>query len=282
MAKAENKQYMTDLEALFDKHVQGESDDVRTGVLVYRTRTIKSGDMLECITYPVFVNKNAVRAAREKVTGAAQQEINRKNAVRKVERLAQANFGKDALIVTCTYASAPTEEESGHQLDLYLQRLRRHAKKNGQELKYIAITEVSAQGRIHHHMLLEGIDREVAESKWRGGFCNVRKYQRNANQFVGIVRYMLKWRSTQDAVAVCKRIRCSLGLVRPVETVSDHKISIGRMERIAEEAEVQGAMVLQKMYHGYVTLERPEIRRSEYLPGAYMYARMWKDGSLLS
>lgn len=281
MAKKESKQYMTDLEALFDQHVTGAGDDVRTGVLVYRTRTIKSGDMLECITYPVVVQKNTVRAAREKVTRAAQQEVNRRNAVRRVERLVHANFGKNALIVTCTYAKPVTEEEGAHQLDLYLQRLRRAAKKEGQELKYIAVTEVSSTGRVHHHMILEGVRREEAEGKWRKGFCNARSYQKNDTQFVGIVRYMLKYRATQDAVAGNKRIRCSLGLKHPVEKVSDHKISVRKMERIAEECTVQGMQILQKVYPGYVTMEKPDVRRSDYLPGAYMYARMWRENSTL-
>lgn len=281
MAKKESKQYMTDLEALFDQHMEGESDDVRSGVLVYRTRTIKSGDMLECIAYPVVARRGTVRAAREKVTREAQQEVNRRNAVRRVERLVHANFGKDALIVTCTYAKPVTEETGAHQLDLYLQRLRRTAKKAGKELKYIAVTEVSSTGRVHHHMILEGICRQEAEEKWRKGFCNARSYQKNDTQFVGIVRYMLKYRATQDAVAVNRRIRCSLGLKHPVEKVSDHKISIRKMERIAEECTVQGMQVLQKLYPGYVTLERPDVRRSDYMPGAYLYARMWRTQSTM-
>jgi hypothetical protein len=280
VAKVENKRYMSDLEALYQQHVDGQTDDVRTGVLVYRTRTIKSGDMLEVMAYPVFVQKNAVRAARENVTKVAQQKINMQNAVRRVERLVHANFGKHALFVTCTYGKAVTEEVAAHELDLYLQRLRRSAKRDGQELKYVAVTEVSSTGKIHHHMLLEGVDREVAEGKWRKGFTNVRKYQKNEKQFVGLVRYMLKWRSTQESAA-CGRIRTSQGLKRPVERVSDHKISIRRMERIAEECNVQGVEILQKMYKGYFAQERPEIKRSEYLPGAYMYARMWKEDSPL-
>ena len=281
MAKKESRQFYTDMEALFDRHMQGESDDVRSGVLVYRTRTIKSGDMLECITYPVYVQKNRVRAAREYVTKEAQQNVNRRNAVRRVERLVHANFGKNALIVTCTYRQAVTEEEGAHQLDLYLQRLRRTAKKQGTDLKYICVTEVSSTGRVHHHMILEGIDRETAEKKWAKGFSNARSYQRNDRQFVGIVRYMMKYRSTQDAAAAGRRVRCSLGLKRPEERVSDHNISIRKMERIAEECSVQGIAVLQKAYPGYVTETQPEVRRSDYLPGAYMYARMWRADSAL-
>lgn len=266
----------TALEAMYTRHMEGSGDDVRSGVVCYRTKTIKSGDMLECISYPVYKQQACVRAAREKVTGAAQAEVNRRNAVRRMERLVQCNFGKDAVIVTCTYEGAyPEDEEAEKQLDLYLARLRRAARKIGRELKYVAVTERAATGRVHHHMILQGVDRDTAESKWKRGYCNARRYQKRAEQFVGIVRYMLKYRSTQDQM-VSKRIRASHGMVQPRERVSDHRISIRKMERMAEDMQHEGMQILAKVYRGYELHEKPMIRRSEYMPGAYLYARMWK------
>ena len=279
MEKQANDRYMTALEEMYDQHLNGETDDVRSGVVCYRTKTIKAGDMLECISYPVYKNRSDKRAMREKATGAAQQAVNRRNAVRRMERLVQANFGKNAVIVTCTYEGVNPEAEEGEkQLDLYLARLRRAARKQGNELKYVAVTERASTGRIHHHMIVEGVDRDTAEGKWRQGYCNARRYQQREGQFVGIVRYMLKYNSTQDQL-VSKRIRTSHNLVRPVETVSDHKISIRKMERMAEDMQEAGVQILQKVYAGYVMQERPEIRRSDFLPGAYLYARMWREAS---
>lgn len=270
---------VTELEAMYMQHMDGQGDDVRGGVVCYRTKTIKSGDMLETICYPVYKKRDQVRAGREHVTGAAQQEVNRRNAVRRMERLVQCNFGRDAIIVTCTYEGvSPTEERAEHQLDLYLARLRRAARKRGNDLKYVSVTERASTGRIHHHMILQGIDRETAEGKWREGFCNARKYQQRAEQFIGIVRYMLKYRSTQDQL-VSRRIRTSQGMVQPRETVSDHKISIRKMEQMAQDMQDGGVAILQKVYAGYVCHERPDIRRSDFMPGAYMYARMWKDSA---
>lgn len=276
MAKAEKQQYMTDLEAMYQRHLQGAGDDVRNGVLVYRTRTIKSGDMLECISYPVFKQRGTARAAREKVTGAAQQEVNRRNAVRRMERLVQCNFGRNAVFVTCTFDSPVSEDEGARQLDLYLAKLRRAARKAGGELKYVAVTERAGTGRIHHHMVLEGVTRDTAEEKWTHGYCNAKRYQPRESQFVGLVRYMLKYKSTQDAL-VGKRIRASHGLRMPVERVSDHKISIRKMERMAEDMQVQGMQILRRIYPGYETHEHPVIRRSDFVPGAYLYVRMWRE-----
>lgn len=268
---------VTELEAMYMQHIDGQGDDVRGGVVCYRTRTIKSGDMLESICYPVYKKRDQLRAGREKVTAAAQQEVNRRNAVRRMERLVQCNFTRAAIIVTCTYEGKnPDEENAEHQLDLYLGRLRRAARKQGNELKYVAITERASTGRIHHHMIVEGVDRDTAENKWRHGFCNARKYQQRTEQFVGIVRYMLKYRSTQDQL-VSRRIRTSQGMVRPVETVSDHKVSIRKMERMAQDMQDGGMAILARVYAGYVCHERPDIRRSEFMPGAYLYARMWRE-----
>lgn len=270
------RENMSALEAMYMEHLEG-GQDIRSGVVCYRTRTIKSGDMLECISYPVYKKQSHARAMREKVTGAAQAEINRRNAVRNVERLVQCNFGKNAVIVTCTYeGAAPEEEDAEKELTKYLQRLRRAARKAGGELKYVAVTERASTGRVHHHLLLEGVDRDTAENKWHRGFCNARRYQQRAEQFVGIVRYMLKHRSTQDKL-VSKRIRISHGMVRPVETVSDHKISIRKMEQMAEDMQDAGVQILQRVYRGYALHERPDIRRSDFMPGAYLYARMWRE-----
>lgn len=276
MAKLESKQYMTDLEALYTEHLGEEKADVRDGVLCYRVRTIKSGDMLESMVYPVYKKRGSVRGAREHVTREAQLMVNRRNAVRRMERMVQCNFTRDAIFVTCTYRQDPDREMADRQLDLYLQRLRRAAKKNGQELKYVAVTEQASTGRIHHHMLLEGVSRETAEGKWRQGFCNAKQYQQNKTQFVGLVRYMLKNRRTQDE-AVCRRIRTSQGMVMPRETVSDHKVSIRKMEQICEDMQEKGAEILMQTYPGYAAEGRPDIRRSEFLPGAYMYVRMWRE-----
>lgn len=275
VARKEAQRYMTALESMYMRHMQG-GDDVRSGVVCYRTRTVRSGDMLECITYPVYKQQQHRRSVRAQKTGAAMQEVNRRNAVRRMERLVQCNFGRDAIILTCTYeGQKPEQDAAEHQLDLYLGRLRRAARRGGRELKYVAVTECASTGRVHHHLIVEGVSRDEAENKWHSGFCNARRYQQRTEQFIGIVRYMLKYRSTQDAL-VSRRIRVSHGMLQPVETVSDHRVSLRKMEQICRDMQDGGAEVLRRVYPGYDLHERPEIRRSDFMPGAYMYARLWR------
>jgi hypothetical protein len=66
-------------------------------------------------------------------------------------------------------------------------------------------------------------------------------------------------------------------MVMPRETVSDHKVSIRKMEQICEDMQEKGAEILMQTYPGYAAEGRPDIRRSEFLPGAYMYVRMWRE-----
>ena len=278
----------TELEMLYQEEPVGGVDRewIRDGVLLYRTKTIKSGDMIEAVCFPYTGHRSGARAAREHVTRAAQQRVNMRNARRRILRKVQCNFGPGAAFVTLTYAEMPREEQAEKELDRYLARLRGAAKKDGGKLQYVAVTEISSTGRVHHHILVEGVTRETAERKWRKGFVNSRQYQANPSGFAGLVAYMLKKNSTvrgsndEDEEIRNRRIRCSKGLKEPRESVSDHKISKSRMERIACEAEEQGREIFERLYPGYEMRERPTVLRSEWMPGAYVYARLWKKGAV--
>ena len=273
-----DQERLDELEALFEVKDGIDRETVRDGVLYYRTRTIRSGEMLEAIAYPIIANRQQRREARGKITGEAQRKVNTRNARRHLIRLAQCNFTAKSVFVTLTYGEAP--EDPDRELTKYLARLRTAARKAGEKLKYIAVTEISSRGRVHHHILLEGVDRDTAEHKWRGGFANGRNYQDNPQGFKGIVLYMAKWNSTlEDGEGRRKRTRVSKGLSQPRETESNTRMSRGRMERVATQLEESAMTALEAAYPGYVCREMPEVRRSEWLPGAFMYAVMWRKKS---
>lgn len=304
---------ITELEMLFDQDNMSGIDGTQldSGVLLYRTKTIRSGDMLECICYPIVTASNRIRAKRAKISSERQRRVNFEACRRKLVRKAQCNFGSGSIFVTLTYEEQPGEESACRNLDRYLARMRYRAKKNGTQLKYIAVTEISESGRVHHHLLIEGLSRAEAESGWRNGYANARQFQERGEGFTGLVYYMTKKQSTfaigtqraaersfadgraqddngegltgtgEDIASEVenvfhKRVRCSKGLIEPRESVADHKISKSKMERIAFEAEENAIGILQKIYPGYECHERPRVRRSEWLPGAFMRAVMWK------
>ena len=290
---------VTELEMLFDRDDLSGVDGTRldSGVLLYRTKTIRSGQMLECICYPMVTVGCRLRAKRAKISSERQKRVNWEACRMRLVRKAQCNFGQDAIFVTLTYERQPQEDEACRNLDRYLARMRYRAKKNGTQLKYIAVTEISESGRVHHHLLMEGLDRAAAEAGWRNGYANARQYQERGEGFTGLIRYMTKKMSTTEGRAETRseerkekseessdgveavfhrRVRCSKGLIEPRESVADHKISKAKMERIAMEAEEDAIRILQKIYPGYECHERPRVRRSEWLPGAFLRAVMWK------
>ncbi len=268
----------SELEPLFDQADGVDREVIRDGVLLYRVKTIRSGPMLECVCYPIVKNRETRREAKTHITGAAQAIVNRRNSRRHLIRLAECNFTRDAVFVTLTYEGEnPTEEEAAKELTRYLVRLRTAAKKNGQKLKYIAVIEVSSAGRVHHHILLEGVDRETAEAKWKRGYSNSRRFQENPGGFKGLVLYMSKWNSTVDEDRRRRRTRISQGMTQPRETISDHRMTKGRLERIAGALEEAARETLEKVYPGFVCHERPEVKRSEFYPGAMLYGVLWKE-----
>lgn len=66
----------------------------------------------------------------------------------------------------------------------------------------------------------------------------------------------------------------SRGLKEPVVRIADRKISPRRQERIAREIETAAREIYERLYAGYVLVERPRVRYSDFVPGAYISARM--------
>lgn len=269
------KAWDSSIEALFDNEDQalpGQWSRVNAGVLLYRTKVIRSGGMLEVCAYPVVTREHRERAARIRPTSKAQERVNAREQKRRLIRKAEANFSRKASFVTLTYAVDPGEEQAHKDLTNYLRRLKTASKG---ALKYIAVTEIGHNGRVHHHALIEGVGREIIEKQWRLGYVNARRYQHSKAGFGGLVRYMLKKNSTLDPGEEGigkRRIRCSRGLKEPDVRISDRKLSRRRMQAIGEESEVGCAATLEKVFRGYEICEPPRITRSWYLPGAYLYA----------
>ena len=65
-------------------------------IIRYRVKTIKAGNMLECEIYPIWNTRSALsRAPKKKESRKEQRNLNRKNAVKHLVRLINANFEAD-------------------------------------------------------------------------------------------------------------------------------------------------------------------------------------------
>ena len=66
----------------------------------------------------------------------------------------------------------------------------------------------------------------------------------------------------------------SKNLKKPEPTVADHKISKRRVQRLATDVRANAKDIFESLYPGYRLCEEPTVRTSDYVEGAYIYAKM--------
>jgi len=242
----------------------------------YRVKTIQSGQVLECEIYPLWKEYDEVRAAREHTTREAQANLNERNARKRIARLIDTNFTPDDLHVTLTYGKSelPDEDQARRDIRNFLRRVRAYRKKNNMpELKYVYVIEFSdgdgRRTRVHHHVIMSGMDRKAVKALWPHGRARVDELEPEDGTLEGLARYITKQPNKR------KRWQASRNLEEPTITIENTKLSRRQAERLAEDVKAAGTLVFEKLYPGY-TFNRCDVRRSRYVAGAYIYAKMNK------
>ena len=246
-------------------------------VFRYRVKTIRSGNMLECEIYPLWKTRNNVREARDHVTRLAQRNLNEKNAKKNLIRKINANFTEEDIFITLTYKGVvPDEEQARKDMRNYIRRVRAYRRKHKlSEIKYVYVIEFgrSEDGRrkrVHHHLIMSGMDRDTAESLWRNGRANTMRLQPDEYGLEGLTRYIVKESKGS------KRWASSRNLVEPVVTKSDTKLSKRQVERLVKDVEEAPAAIFCKLYPGY-GLNSCDIKHSDFVVGTYIYVNMTKN-----
>lgn len=251
------------IESLRSKHVS-----------LYRVKTVKSGSMLECEIYPLWKTRSEKsRAKKEKASRPAQKNLNDKNAKKKIIRLIHANFTPKDIMITLTYKGPPPDLEQAKKdiQNNYLRKIREYRRKNGlSELKYVYVIEYETEGRqkkkIHHHVIMSNMDRDIAEGLWGKGRANSRKLQPDEYGLEGIARYI-----TKDPRGE-KRWSASRNLEKPKITIADHKITKRQAEKLAKNENAAPAL-FEKLYKGYI-FNDIKAKYSDFVSGVYLYTRM--------
>lgn len=264
------------LEALFEERPEGMSERIPDHpVLCVKTRTIRSGSLTEVECYPVYSWEYRRAISKAKPTSEAVRLINQRNARKRFERLAECNFqpGRD-FFLSLTYGGEAPEDEETCRRDLrnYLNRINRARKKAGLgKAKYMGVIEMGKKGRLHHHLLIEGgLDRDTMEQLWRHGYANCDRIQ--GGGLAALAKYMTKGFEAKREKGRHKYLY-SRNLKQPVITESRTRISRRQAERIREDADLNGEIILRKKYLG-MQLEDLTIRSTDWLPGCYIYARL--------
>lgn len=211
------------------------------------------------------------------------------------------------------YLDEPKDEvEAQSNMRKFIRALRTYVKKLGgavKKLKYLYVTEETYtkhpdpaydRARYHHHMLIgrhvgkdaNGLDvilsRDAIEEIWQSmpfasGRVRCDRLQPDKhNGLSGVAQYMTKsdkgdmLKTEETARKKQHRYAGSKNLKRPEPTVADHKISRRRVQRLAQDVRACGSEIFEKLYPGYMLADEPVVRTSEYVEGAYIYAKMIK------
>jgi hypothetical protein len=245
----------------------------------YIVKTIQSGDMLESEIYPVYEKRKdiPVREKVEKITNEWQEKLNEKNAKKKYVRLVNANFTKNDLLVTLTYKDKylPTQKQAKKDVVNYLNRIKRYRKKLGlEELKYLYVLEYvdepdqhkSKKIRVHHHIIMNQMDRDMAEDIWGKGRAEAKRLKPDEFGLEGIARYMVK-----DPKG--KRWYGSRNLKQPTVTRSKTKLTKRKAEKIARN-ENQHKELFETLYSEKYIFNDCNTFLSDITGGFYLYCRM--------
>lgn len=272
------------IEEQFEDNAQQRMNKLRDKQIIkYRMKTIKSGDVLECEIYPIWKTVTpGTRLAVQNASRKAQRNLNDRNAQKHVVRLINTNFTREDIWATFTYADGQVPESpeaAKKDMQNYIRRAKRYMKKNGMgELKYVYVTEFTRNGeniRVHHHIVMNLRDRDVAESIWQNGsYTHTRRLQPNDFGLTGLAKYITKEKQNTKVRQTSKRYSVSRNLKQPIITVADSKITRGRVEKIAQH-EVDPQQFFERVYKDY-TFKAMDVKYSHYVSGAYLYAQLTK------
>lgn len=249
-------------------------------IVKYRTKTIKSGDILEVEVYPIWdTHASTSRARRTKESRSAQKQLNHKNATKNVIRLINANFTDADFWGTFTYETRrlpKTLPDAQKEMAKFIRRLKYYAERHHYPpLKYVYVTEFEndeekGKHRVHHHIVTNFPDRDVMEDLWRNGGRNqTRRLRADESGYEGLSRYVMK-----DPKGA-KRYVASRNLQKPQITISDNKFTRRKVNRIYNETANRRA-TFEAMYKGY-EMTQFYGKTSEYVSGAYLYVKMKRN-----
>lgn len=260
---------------LEEDNIQEQIENLRKRGYHYRVKTIKSGNILESEIYPIWDNGSNHRLPRGNNSRQSQRNLNNKNTIKKLIRLLNCNFTDNDIWATFTYDNnhLPSSiEEAQKNMVNYLRRLKTYVKKhNFEELKYIYVTEYddsdSKKIRVHHHIVMNFKDRDVAEKMWNGGSrTQSKRLQPDDFGLEGLARYILKDPRGK------KRYTVSKNLSKPIITIADSKMSRAKVLKIVEK-QIDAKQFFTSAYKGYYFTDM-KISFSDYVAGAYLYVRM--------
>ena len=260
-------------------------------VFRYRVKTITCGDVTEVEMFPIYRDYRAEskRAEKANPTGEAQANVNKRNAKKAIVRIINTNFTKDDYHITLTYrgdAPLPDEKQAQKDMQNFIRKVRYYLNKNGMkdkrgraDLKYFYVIEFTdgdgRRKRIHHHIIMNArAPREVIKALWTHGRAGVDELEPEKGSLKGLALYITKQPSETK---VTKRWQASRNLKPHTRiTENNHKISKRQIEALAADVKEVAPDIFGKAYPDLTLDGEPEVRTSEFVAGAYIYATLYR------
>ncbi len=165
-----------------------------------RKKVTTAGLLVKTVIYtpPQPRDSDYMRAAKSRMTTAARRAMNVHTAQSKLEMLLAANFDPVDLFCTLTYRDDCLPQklaEAKKRIRAFIKVLRTQRRRNGQELKYVYVTEGRhGDKRYHHHIVISASgtdDLELIRSLWQYGDV-VDVEQIAGYEFVEVAKYITK------------------------------------------------------------------------------------------
>lgn len=222
---------------------------------MYRQKKYICNDFLDIeITQKRKYQKTINRAKKYKESTPSQKRHNKKKQERYISRLVNLNFTENDLIIDLTFdeKNLPKNiEEAKKDIRNYIKRIKYFLKKqneNPAKFKYIyTISEIdferTAKKRIHIHMIMSNIDRDVAEKLWKSGRSNSKRIQYDEYGIAGRAIYMIRQGREERAW------NSSTNLIKPEPIVSDKAVSRAEFDHITNAPDDR--LFFEKKYKGW-------------------------------
>ena len=288
---------LSDYEILYDLPT-GEYDGAGIGGI--RTVTIRAGASLEVMCHPILTHwpAGAKREKKQRKTREAMERINQRNRMLREMRLLEENFSERAFVLTYTYAypvedyglmnrddmleyyeaNHLPEDDSDVRRDVrnFLARVRRRMV-DPKGLKWSMHIEEGVKeqpfglpNHLHAHMVIEaeGLTQDQLKALWEHGTLQCDRFDKSNDGARRLAKYFTKQKRGRRWWSHSRNLK------DPKVTVSDRKVSRRRAMKVASDVTQYGREIMEKLYPGYRLMELPRVHYSDFLPGAFIYARM--------
>ena len=280
----------------------------------YRTKTVRAGEFLYISCYPLISCAADREQLKRLEDFKIQKEKNAKlrakyakyNNARRItgfEQLVHTNFVNGDLHVVCTYPLQDyrfynelefrTRDDAKRESYNFIRRTKRFLKRCGCDLKEfrwicVTVTKESMDDSArplpdhhHHHILMHGVPPELRgdiEKLWNYGTCNADRIHDSATGLADVAGYVARQESSCNGENAGQRsYTTSRNIKRPKVTTNDSKISRRRMAQIAADVMFAGREIFEeKLFPGFRLIEDVQVKTSEYVAGAYIYAKLRK------